>query len=269
LNVDQEVLRVRSRFHPVAVHRTGGVVFRDTSPWTPTVHTLLRHLEDVGFAGAPRIVGSGLDADGRETLSYIEGDFTHPGPWTLDGAASVGLLLRQLHAATSSFRPPVETVWYQWFGRALGDGERLVGHCDMAPWNIVARDGRAVAVIDWDRAGPVNPLVELAQVCWLNAKLHDDIVAEREGLPSVDERARQLRAIVDAYGLSAAQRRGFVDRIVEFTIHDAADEADLAHVTAESTTDQLDPRVPWALAWRVRAAAWQLRHLNVLERALA
>jgi len=44
--------------------------------------------------------------------------------------------------------------------------------------------------------------------------LHDDIVARREGLPPLAERARQLRAIVDGYGLSARERRGFVDRIV-------------------------------------------------------
>ena len=126
-----------------------------------------------------------------------------------------------------------------------------------------------MALIDWDRAGPVDPLVELAQACWLNAKLHDDLVAQREGLPSIQVRARQLRAIADGYGLSAASRRGLVDRIIEFTVHDAADEADLAHITAETTPDQLDPQVPWALAWRVRAAAWQLRHRKVLERGLA
>jgi hypothetical protein len=34
-------------------------------------------------------------------------------------------------------------------------------------------------------------------------------------------------------------------------VHDAADEADLAHLTAETTPEQLDPQVRWALAWRV------------------
>ncbi|MGZ4433218.1 MAG: hypothetical protein ACXVW7_06265 [Trebonia sp.] len=34
-----------------------------------------------------------------------------------------------------------------------------------------------VALIDWETAGPVDPLVELAQLAWLNAKLHDDVVA--------------------------------------------------------------------------------------------
>jgi hypothetical protein len=121
------------------VYRSGDVVIRDAGPWTPTAHKLLRHLEDVGFPGATRIVDSGFDAQGRETLSYVEGEFTHPGPWTLDGAASVGLLLRQLHTATASFGAPPDAVWYPWFGRSLGNGERTVGHCDVAPWNIVTR----------------------------------------------------------------------------------------------------------------------------------
>jgi hypothetical protein len=124
------------------------------------------------------------------------------------------------------------------------------------------------ALIDWERAGPVDPVVELAQACWLNAKLHDDIVAQREGLPDVDERARQLCAIVDGYAVSLEERHGLVERIIEFTIHAAADEADLAGITHDSQIVSLDPSVPWALAWRIRAAAWQVRHRRTLEAAL-
>jgi hypothetical protein len=51
----------------------------------------------------------------------------------------------------------------------------------------------------------VDPVVELAQMCWLNAKLHDDIVAKREHLPPLADRAPQLAAIVDAYGLTVRQ----------------------------------------------------------------
>jgi hypothetical protein len=266
--VETLVLRDRSRFHPAAVSRVGDVVIRDAGPWTATVHALLKHLEDVGFAGAPHVVGAGLDTEGHELLSYIHGDFIHPGPWTLDGAATVGALLGELHTATRSFRIPDDAVWYPWFGRELGGPVRVVSHCDVAAWNILARDGRAVALIDWERAGPVDPLVELAQACWLNAKLHDDQVAMREGLPPAADRARQVRAITDGYGLATAQRRALVERIIEFTVHAAADEADAAHVTADPTPEQLDERVPWALAWRIRAASWQLRHRHILERAL-
>jgi hypothetical protein len=147
------------------------------------VHALLRHLEDVGFGAAPPLVGSGLDADGREVLTFIDGEFTQPGPWSLDAAAAAGRLLRDLHRATRSFRPPPDAVWFPWPGRDLGRPVKVIGHCDVAPWNIVARDGLPVALIDWETAGPVDPLVELAQLAWLNAKLHDDIVARREHLP--------------------------------------------------------------------------------------
>ena len=37
--------------------RIGDVVHKHASPWTPTVHALLRHLEDAGFDGAPRALG--------------------------------------------------------------------------------------------------------------------------------------------------------------------------------------------------------------------
>ena len=125
---------------------------------------------------------------------------------------------------------------------------------------------RPVAFIDWETAGPVDPLVELAQLAWLNAKLHDDIIAEREHLPPLAERARQLAAIVDAYGLTARQRRGFVNQIIEFAICDTAGEADEAGVIPETTAG---PVALWAMAWRARSAAWMIRNRRILETALA
>ncbi len=259
-----EVLRERSALHRYAVYRRGSVVIRETGPWAPTVHSLLRHLEQVGFPASPRVVGDGFDAEGRETLTYIEGEFTQSGPWSLDGVAAVGSMLRALHDVTASYIPPKGAVWGPWFGRPLGGPERVIGHCDMAPWNIVVHDGLPVGLIDWDFAGPVDPLVELAQACWLNAKLHDDQVAVLEGLPSLSERARQLRAMVDAYGLCSAQRHGFVDKIIEFVVHDTAWQA----VDLDVTPDTTDPTAVWALAWRARAAAWLCAHRSTLQNAI-
>jgi hypothetical protein len=248
------------------VHRWGDVVIRDTGAWTPAVHALLRHLEQAGFAAAPRLAGSGLHQNGREVLTFIDGEFTQPGPWSLEGAAALGVLLRDLHQATGTFRPPAGAVWFPWHGRDLGSPDKVIGHCDVAPWNIVARDGMPVALIDWETAGPVDPLVELAQLCWLNAKLHDDVVAQREQLPPVADRARQLAAIADAYGLAVARRRGFLDQIIQFAICDTAWEADDAAITPETTTH---PIALWAMAWRARSAAWMIRNRRTLENALA
>jgi aminoglycoside phosphotransferase (APT) family kinase protein len=144
----------------------------------------------------------------------------------------------------------------------------VFGHCDPGPWNIISRGGVPVALIDWEWAGPVDPLIELAQVCWLNAGLHDDIVAQREGLPSIAERGRRLRAIVEGYGLASTQRQELVTLISEVAIHDTAAEADRADIGLESSPAALDPQVPWAMAWRARAASWQLRHRTALQQVL-
>ena len=133
----------------------------------------------------------------------------------------------------------------------------------------MTRDGLPVALIDWETAGPVDPMIELAQACWLNAKLFSDDVAEREGLPSLEVRARQLRAIVDAYGLSTTQRRGLVDLIIGYAIHDTAEQADAFGVTRE-TVDPMPDGFPiiWGLTWRARSAAWIYRNRDTLERAI-
>lgn len=114
-------------------------------------------------------------------------------------------------------------------------------------------------------SGAVDPLVDLAQACWHVAGLYDDVVAEREGLPPLEERMRRLRAMVDAYGLSVRQRRGFVDLMIELAVHYTAYQADDASVTPESA----DPRLIWALAWPARSAAWMLRHRRALQNALS
>ena len=265
----EDVLRAADRFHPTGVFRSGQTVLREARPWSTTVHALLRHLAAVGFTAAPQVVEPGFDDQGREMLTFIEGEVRPTGPWSLEGAFQIGRLFRALHDATAAWTPPPDACWYPWFGRDMGGSVRVIGHCDTGPWNIVSRDGLPVALIDWEWAGPVDPRIELAEVCWANAGLHDDIVAEREGLPSLAERAKLLRAIVDGYGLSRSERDGFVSVIVEFAINATAFEADLAGIRPDTPPEDLDRRVPWALAWRARAAAWQLRHRAVLEHALA
>jgi hypothetical protein len=246
-----------------SVSRQGRVVYRPAGLWTPAIQALLKHLEQTGFPAAPRVVGSGLDSAGREMVSYIEGEFVHPGPWRDETLAEVGRLLRQLHEATAGFKPPAEAVWKPWFLRKLGGPGRIISHGDVAPWNMVTRNGWPYGLIDWEYAGPVDPLVELARVSWLFPQLHDDDVAELVGLPVPAVRARQLRLLVEAYGLTARQRRVMFERILEVAVCETAAEA------VEGRVTQTSQGPLWGLAWRARAAAWMLRHRALLERALA
>jgi len=103
----------------------------------PAVHALLRHLEQAGFAAAPRLVGSGLDDDRREMLTFIDGKFTQPGPRSLAGAAALGTLLRDLHRATATFRLPADEVWFpQMIEFAICDAAWEADDAALAPETI-------------------------------------------------------------------------------------------------------------------------------------
>lgn len=248
---------------PSHVIRSGGTIKRLAQPWTVTVQALLRHLEDVGFAGAPRVVGDGVDAAGYEVLTYVEGSIAHPHAWSDEGIVQVGTLLRDLHTATAGFRPPPDAAWQRWWMHRQGP-DSVIGHCDAGPWHTIARDGRPVAFIDWTLAGPVDRLDEVVAAAWWHAQLHDDDVAERHHLPDAATRAKQLRLFLDGYELHRAGRRELVGRMIEFAIRDCSAEAVRAGITPDST----DPAPLWALAWRARAAGWMIRHRTLLERAV-
>jgi hypothetical protein len=257
------------------VRRRGGVVLREARPSSATVLGLLRHLEAVGFDGAPRVVGEGFDERGREALTYVEGGFVHPQAWSDAGVAALGGLLRRLHDAAASHVPAPGATWQPRYTRqlarppALGPPVAGYGHGDLGPWNVVSRDGLPVAFIDWEYAGPMDPLVDLAECAWLNVQLHDDDVAERQGLGPPEQRARQLRLLVDGYGLPAAERGGFVQLMIDVAVLDAAWEAIEAGITPGPPASPASPGPrAWAVAWRARSASWMTRHRSLLEAAL-
>jgi hypothetical protein len=71
-------------------HRRQDVVLHAAGPWSRSVMALLKHLEAVGFEGAPRPVGDGFDADGREAITYIPGATPHPRAWDDDAIGALG-----------------------------------------------------------------------------------------------------------------------------------------------------------------------------------
>src|SRR5262245_57894313 len=89
-----------------SVVRVGDTVHRSTGRWTEGVHGLLRHLEEVGFEGVPRVLGS--DDQGREVLTFLEGTVPHDTPWPdhvwSDGTlVDVGRWLRRYHEAVAEY----------------------------------------------------------------------------------------------------------------------------------------------------------------------
>jgi hypothetical protein len=191
-----------------------GTVRRTAGPWTPTVHALLRFLEAAGFDGAPRALG--IDAQGREILSFLPGETvgdTRPWPeWVhSDGAlADVGEWLRRYHDVVVEFTPPEDAQWRMAAMGAVTPG--VIGHNDAAPYNAVwlspsgasRRSGggptsRLLGFVDWDFASPCSAIWDLAFVACAWVPLHARDVAASEGFTDFDDRPRRLRLLLDSY----------------------------------------------------------------------
>jgi hypothetical protein len=161
--MDDEV-RLQGGFSTVVV-RSGQTVRRTASPWTPSVHALLRYLRGSGFEQAP--VPLGFDEQGREVLEHIEGTVAW-WPWpavlrTDAGLRQVAALVQRLAEALSSFVEPADAVWHD---GVPGPGPAVLRHGDLGPWNTLWRDGELVALIDWDTAAPAPAGWDAAQAAW-------------------------------------------------------------------------------------------------------
>lgn len=251
------------------VTRRGDVVFRTPKPQSSTVLSFLTFLSGVGFPASPRPIGNGFASDGREMFEFIEGSSPQPFAWSDQACFEIGDLLRTLHGLSVEWIPPPHALWRPWFARDLTGERSVIGHGDLGPWNILARDGHPVAFIDWDNAGPVGPMWELAHVVWQNAQLYDDDVSGLNHLPDATERAAQAKLILDGYRLDHAARGGFVDRMIQMAIWSAREEAINHDVNAESVSPtQSGYPILWAVTWRARSAAWMLDHRQMLQSVL-
>ena len=184
------------------VVRIGDTVRRPVRSTSPATRALLEHLATVGFDGAPRYLGT--DAQNREILTYVPGHaVTPPYPdWALGDEAlrSVADLLRALHDAVEGFDPGAHV----WPGPVPTRFRTpLVTHNDPNLDNVVFRDGRAVALIDFDLASPGSRVWEVAAAArlWAPLRTEADVDDRRRGLS-----LERLRTFVDAYGLDPAER---------------------------------------------------------------
>lgn len=180
------------------VERVGETIRRATGPWTPAVHALLRHLEAVGFDGAPRVLG--IDEQGREALTFIEGGEAAWSDTELGAAAELG---RRYHDAVASFVPPPDASWQLMEGAPRE--HELICHNDLSPWNTVYRDELPVAFIDWDLAAPGTRVWDVAWAVYRYVPLFDDESCRRLAIP-VQPRAPRVRLFCDAYGLRDRSR---------------------------------------------------------------
>ncbi|WP_410587018.1 aminoglycoside phosphotransferase family protein [Amycolatopsis sp. lyj-23] len=238
------------------VVRVGDTVRRPVHPWTPAVHALLRHLAEVGFPAAPRVLG--IDDEGREVLSYLPGE-SGPDGWAKvvgdAGLTAFARLLRDYHDAVAGFRPPADLAWFTG-ATAIGDDE-VICHGDFGPWNTVWRGDRPVGILDWDYARPGARLHDVAYALEYVAPFRDDTECRRSlRHPAPPDRRRRLELVAAAYGLSSTT--GLVDAVLDVErtgaaeVRRAAERGDQPQAgwVAEGYLDELAARCEWSRTHR-------------------
>jgi aminoglycoside phosphotransferase (APT) family kinase protein len=175
VNADRETELTGGR-QSGSVVRVGSTVRRQPGARAGFVRELLQHLEAAGFDGAPHWLG--VDEDGREILTYIEGRIDLSERPDDEQIVSAAELIRRFHDATA--------------GSRLAAGDEVVCHTDLGPHNTVFSGSTAVGLIDWDDAVPGSRLFDLGHAVWCYA-------AVDAGGPEAGEQARRVRLFCDAY----------------------------------------------------------------------
>jgi len=187
-----------------AVVRQGSHVLRPSNRHSASIHRALSALRSTGFLGASNPVG--IEAEGRERLEFIDGDVPLPPfpEWARsdEALASVALLMRGMHDASTA----IDLTAGPW-SEEMADphGGPVLCHNDVCLENVVFRDGRAIALLDFDFAAPGRRVFDVASFARMCVPVDDETNASRLGWSAQDLPSR-LRLVADAYGLEAVDR---------------------------------------------------------------
>jgi hypothetical protein len=240
-------------------------VERPAPPTARALHVYLLALKEHGFAAAPTPVD--LTADGRERLTFIPGDVALPPfpGWVMTESAlrSVGSVLRRLHEAGAAIAVDTDVEW----PRDLADpeGGTVLCHNDVCPDNVVFRDGRVAALIDFDLAAPGRPLWDVAMTARYWVPMLDPVSASALYPPGLDAPAR-LRILADSYGLSPQDRAELPSLIEQATASCRAFVADRVADHDPDYTQVLAERGGWQ-RWD-RLQEWLAEHQEMFLSAL-
>ncbi|MBA2280924.1 MAG: aminoglycoside phosphotransferase family protein [Acidimicrobiia bacterium] len=234
-----------------------GTVRRRRRWWSTAVHHLLSYLADVGFAEAPRPLG--FDKDGREMLTFIEGDSgSAAGRRVASTTALVefAVFLRRFHDAVRDYVPPPGADWAL---PATPDAPPAgICHGDFAPWNVVWSGDAPVGILDFDLAHPGPANHDVAYALAYSVPFRDDADTRRMlGVDQIPDRRHRVRVFADAYGVDTD---GLVERVVARQLKYAHDVELLRErgLVAGWTS-------PESIARNHQIAAWLARHQHLFR----
>jgi len=201
--------------------RIGNTVRRTMTPERHSVHRVLSFLHSRGFEACPQFLG--IDEQGRETLTYLEGncsinpDFSRSERYLVSAAK----LLRSYHDAVALYQADENDQW----GYEYPDKSRheVICHNDFAPYNLIYDDEGFTAIIDFDLAGPGPKIRDVAYAAYwlvpLSLRAED---MKPFGMADVNNNSQRLHQFCSTYGIQADN--DLLDMVSE-VLHHMADEA--------------------------------------------
>lgn len=196
----------------VGVVRIGDTVRRPQQDTSERVAAYLQHLEAVGFDGAPRYLG--VDAQGRDVLTYLDGDV--PGSPVEAWAAAdqvlpgVARLVRRLHDASEGYSVPARPLPPGRPAPVFPKGEpRIFAQRDVTPQNTVFRDGVAWGLIDFDLCDWTTRSLDVANTAVHWVPMSDP--ADRAPVYADVDVASRIRLLLDGYGRDVFSAAQFLD----------------------------------------------------------
>jgi thiamine kinase-like enzyme len=194
--------------------KIGNTVHRPTGKWTKQIHKLLLHLRHTGFYSVPEPLG--FDDQGREIVSFIEGDVSNyplsPNASSIKALLSAALLLRNFHDTTQSFLDKIIIENNNWQLPARQPYE-VICHGDYAPYNIVLNGVVAVGIIDFDTCHPGPRVWDIAYALYRWCPFTNP--NNQDGFGSIEEQIKRARLFCRSYGLANEKRLGLAELMVE------------------------------------------------------
>lgn len=234
------------------IYRIDDMVRRPMETWSKNIHLFREHLLKNNFP-VPRIVK--VD-ENYEYEEYLNGKILNQNEWDDELIFSVGKLVKKLHIISKTFCHNDNMLWKTWYLRELGE-PILCGHGDLTPWNVIISEKKIIGIIDWEFTGPIDPLIELARVCWFFSQLFDD-----DTLPPIKKRLEKMRLIIDTYELSRDERKIFFERIIEVIICETAHEAIDGKYSRDSVGNL------WGMAWKTKSLYYIIKNKETIKKAI-
>ncbi len=227
------------------VVRVGNTVRRQPGHASRAVHRLLRHLEGKHFGGSPKLLG--MDEQGREMLSFIDGEAGQwPAIWDSEVALTTSAqLLRSYHDLTIDLVASKANWVGEYPDRARHE---VICHNDYGAYNIVFKDLKAVGIIDFDLAGPGPRLKDVAYAAyWMTPLSLSATDMQPHAEADLLTGSRRLKLFCECYGIAADEH---LLEMVEEVLCLMGDEAHVTRMVGEAAAAKTHGR---------RTPAWVAR----------